>query len=57
MIIENKAFSIYHERENKMGTIVCQSCNSVIDHFEDEKVSILYSNCCECCDQDIMNEE
>ncbi len=57
MIIENKAFSIYHERENKMGTIVCQSCNSVIDYFEDEKVSILYSNCCECCDQDIMNEE
>ncbi|WP_084820132.1 GapA-binding peptide SR1P [Mesobacillus campisalis] len=32
-----------------MGTIVCQTCNSTIDHFEDEKVSVLYSNKCECC--------
>ncbi|KKB39200.1 GapA-binding peptide SR1P [Bacillus thermotolerans] len=28
-----------------MGTIVCQSCLSTMDHFEDEKVSILYSHC------------
>lgn len=41
----------------KMGTIVCQSCNTVIDHFEDEKVSILYSNCCECCDHGDKKEE
>jgi hypothetical protein len=32
-----------------MGTIVCQACNSTIDHFEDEKVTVLYSkgHCCE----------
>ncbi|MGG5253100.1 GapA-binding peptide SR1P [Neobacillus sp. SM06] len=28
-----------------MGTIVCQACNSTIDHFEDEKVTVLYSKC------------
>ncbi|TYR79895.1 GapA-binding peptide SR1P [Priestia megaterium] len=28
-----------------MGTIVCQTCNSTIDHFEDEKVTRLYSKC------------
>ncbi|WP_100330774.1 GapA-binding peptide SR1P [Bacillus xiapuensis] len=28
-----------------MGTIVCQSCMATIDHFEDEKVSVLYSHC------------
>ncbi|MED1204231.1 GapA-binding peptide SR1P [Heyndrickxia acidicola] len=33
-----------------MGIIVCQSCNTTIDHFEDEKVTILYSNCCTCTD-------
>jgi len=33
----------------QMGTLVCQTCNSTIDHFEDEKVTVLYSkgNCCE----------
>ncbi|KAF0820192.1 hypothetical protein KIS4809_0772 [Bacillus sp. ZZV12-4809] len=39
------------EKENeKMGTIVCQACNSTIDHFEDEKVTVLYSKKCNCCD-------
>ncbi|MBU8877660.1 GapA-binding peptide SR1P [Bacillus sp. FJAT-29790] len=34
-----------------MGTIVCQACNSTIDHFEDEKVTVLYSKSkCKCCD-------
>lgn len=33
----------------KMGTIVCQTCDSTIDHFEDEKVTVLYSKC-NCCD-------
>ncbi|MCA1034525.1 MULTISPECIES: GapA-binding peptide SR1P [Bacillaceae] len=28
-----------------MGTIVCQDCNSTIDHFEDEKVTVLYAKC------------
>ncbi len=34
-----------------MGIIVCQACNSTIDHFEDEKVTVLYakSHCKDCC--------
>ncbi|NRD78723.1 GapA-binding peptide SR1P [Bacillus sp. BRMEA1] len=39
-----------------MGTIVCQSCNSTIDHFEDEKVTVLYSKCDCCCDQHSESE-
>ncbi|MFS0637158.1 GapA-binding peptide SR1P [Mesobacillus foraminis] len=35
-----------------MGTIVCQTCNSTIEHFESEKVSVLYSNKCKCKDGD-----
>ncbi|WP_080846693.1 GapA-binding peptide SR1P [Cytobacillus gottheilii] len=32
-----------------MGTIVCQTCNSTIEHFEDEKVTVLYSKgSCQC---------
>ncbi|WP_343841507.1 GapA-binding peptide SR1P [Salinibacillus aidingensis] len=31
-----------------MGTIVCQDCQRVIDHFEDEKVTTLYGKGCEC---------
>ncbi|WP_392397361.1 GapA-binding peptide SR1P [Rossellomorea marisflavi] len=33
---------------NVMGTIVCQSCLNTIEHYEDEKVSVLFSNCCTC---------
>ncbi|MFE8703702.1 GapA-binding peptide SR1P [Cytobacillus sp. FJAT-54145] len=32
-----------------MGTLVCQACNSTIDHFEDEKVTVLYAKC-DCCE-------
>ncbi|QHE52039.1 MULTISPECIES: GapA-binding peptide SR1P [Pontibacillus] len=32
-----------------MGTIICQDCQRVIEHFEDEKVSTLYGNCCSSC--------
>ncbi|WP_084221812.1 GapA-binding peptide SR1P [Mesobacillus subterraneus] len=39
-----------------MGTIVCQTCNSTIDHFEDEKVTVLYSKKCNCCDQEDAQE-
>ena len=39
-----------------MGTIVCQDCNSIIDFFEDEKVSVLYSSHCNCSKHD-HNEE
>jgi DNA-directed RNA polymerase subunit RPC12/RpoP len=31
-----------------MGTIVCQTCNRTIDHFEDEKVTTLYAKCPDC---------
>jgi hypothetical protein len=31
-----------------MGTIVCTGCNATIDHFEDEKVTVLYGNCADC---------
>jgi hypothetical protein len=32
-----------------MGTIVCQTCNETIAHFEDEKVTVLYGQCCTNC--------
>lgn len=42
----NLNVTILKEKGNeKMGTIVCQACNSTIDHFEDEKVTVLYSKC------------
>ena len=31
-----------------MGTIVCQQCEATIEHFEDEKVTVLYSTKCNC---------
>jgi hypothetical protein len=39
-----------------MGTLVCQTCNSTIDHFEDEKVTVLYSKG-GCCCEDHIDEE
>ncbi|MYL32980.1 GapA-binding peptide SR1P [Pontibacillus yanchengensis] len=36
-----------------MGTIVCQECQGIIDHFEDEKVSTLYGKCPTCNDEEI----
>ncbi|RFU63427.1 GapA-binding peptide SR1P [Peribacillus glennii] len=38
-----------------MGTIVCKHCNDTIDHFEDEKVSVLYSQCGSC-PEDVTEE-
>ncbi|MBM4764361.1 GapA-binding peptide SR1P [Bacillus sp. B15-48] len=35
-----------------MGTIVCQTCNSTIEHFEDEKVTVLYATTCNCHNKD-----
>ncbi|MFA9557303.1 GapA-binding peptide SR1P [Evansella sp. AB-rgal1] len=32
-----------------LGSIVCQSCEQVIDYYESEKVSVLYGKCCESC--------
>lgn len=41
-----------------MGTIVCQVCNSTITHFEDEKVTVLYSKCGHCdCDEEEESKE
>ncbi|MEJ8544647.1 GapA-binding peptide SR1P [Brevibacillus borstelensis] len=28
-----------------MGTIVCQSCESIIEHFESNQVKTLYGKC------------
>ncbi|MDZ5470630.1 GapA-binding peptide SR1P [Bacillus sp. 31A1R] len=40
-----------------MGTIVCQGCNSIIDHFEDDKVTVLYAAKCEdSCDKHGVEE-
>ncbi|MCA1023423.1 GapA-binding peptide SR1P [Halobacillus litoralis] len=33
-----------------MGTIVCQDCQKVIEHYENEKVSTLYGTCPTCTD-------
>jgi hypothetical protein len=30
---------------NKMGTIICKSCLDTMEHFEEEKVTVLYSHC------------
>ncbi|MDP4161662.1 MAG: GapA-binding peptide SR1P [Bacillota bacterium] len=40
-----------------MGTIVCQACNSTIDHFEDEKVTVLYAKNTTCCGHQSQEEE
>ncbi|UZJ77315.1 GapA-binding peptide SR1P [Fictibacillus sp. KU28468] len=32
-----------------MGEIICQTCDSTIEHFEDEKVTKLYANKCPNC--------
>ncbi|MCP3030668.1 GapA-binding peptide SR1P [Halobacillus sp. A1] len=31
-----------------MGTIICQDCQKVIEHYENEKVSTIYSKCPSC---------
>ncbi|MBT2216180.1 GapA-binding peptide SR1P [Virgibacillus dakarensis] len=31
-----------------MGTIICQDCQQVIEHFDDEKVTTLYGTCPNC---------
>ncbi|HLR62260.1 MAG TPA: GapA-binding peptide SR1P [Lentibacillus sp.] len=33
-----------------MGTIICQDCQGVIEHFNDEKVTTFYGKC-PACDQ------
>lgn len=31
-----------------MGQIVCQTCGNTVDHFEDDKVTVLYGKCPKC---------
>ncbi|WP_084157546.1 GapA-binding peptide SR1P [Oceanobacillus manasiensis] len=31
-----------------MGTIICQDCQEIIEHFEGEKVTTLYGTCSGC---------
>ncbi|WP_121610690.1 GapA-binding peptide SR1P [Mesobacillus foraminis] len=31
-----------------MGTVICSDCNRTVDHFEDEKITVLYSRCNSC---------
>ncbi|MGM7701010.1 GapA-binding peptide SR1P [Pseudalkalibacillus sp. Hm43] len=31
-----------------MGTVICQTCDMTIEHFEVDKVTTLYSNCPDC---------
>ncbi|MGA4720412.1 MULTISPECIES: GapA-binding peptide SR1P [Fictibacillus] len=33
----------------RMGVIICQTCETTIEHFEEEKVTTLYSNTCPHC--------
>ncbi|ANB61448.1 GapA-binding peptide SR1P [Anoxybacteroides amylolyticum] len=40
-----------------MGTIVCQTCNSTIGHFEDEKVTTLYGKCTQCDHEEVDEQE
>jgi hypothetical protein len=41
-----------------MGTIVCQGCNRTLGHFEDEKVTTLYSTNenCDCANNEIESK-
>lgn len=32
-----------------MGIIICQDCQDVIEYYEDEKVTTLYSSTCPTC--------
>ncbi|HAM82108.1 GapA-binding peptide SR1P [Ornithinibacillus bavariensis] len=31
-----------------MGTIICQTCQQTIEHYENEKVVVLYGTCPDC---------
>jgi Fe2+ or Zn2+ uptake regulation protein len=40
-----------------MGIIVCQSCNKIIEFFDDEKSSILFGKCPEECEYEGEEQE
>lgn len=31
-----------------IGTLICQECLEIIEHFDDEKVTTLYGTCPDC---------
>lgn len=31
-----------------MGQIVCSVCDTTVDYFEDEKITVLYGQCSSC---------
>ena len=35
-----------------MGTIVCQCCDRIIAHFDDEKVNVLFGVCPACVEEE-----
>ncbi|WP_286886448.1 GapA-binding peptide SR1P [Aneurinibacillus sp. UBA3580] len=37
-----------------MGTIVCKECDQIIEHYEHEKVEVLYASCngCPTCEEE-----
>jgi len=35
----------------RMGVIICQTCETTIEHFEEEKVTTLYSKKCPHCQE------
>jgi len=40
------------EEVRLMGTIVCQCCDRVIAHFDDEKVNVLFGVCPACVEEE-----
>lgn len=56
IILDRKRFQIPLGGNIHMGTLICQACNKIIDHFEDEKVSVLYSSCANCHKEQIEKE-
>ncbi|UCZ51880.1 GapA-binding peptide SR1P [Bacillus shivajii] len=40
-----------------MGSIVCQTCEEIIEWYEDEKVSVLYGSCCDCADEKQLDHQ
>lgn len=45
MINSNKKRFQKSWEEYTMGTIVCQTCLETMEHFEEEKVTLLYADC------------
>ncbi|WP_437438234.1 GapA-binding peptide SR1P [Alteribacillus bidgolensis] len=44
-------FYIFLKELKVMGTIICQTCEKVIEHINIEKVVTLYGKCTECSTQ------